>query len=163
MTRERRPRAARSEIDPEAAKWARADPSGAFHYFQSAEALAVLWTTLRDEVIAEHVAEYPGTRPIRWWTYDAPEPRRRIGGIGEQMGGLHVFDRGVPVSGWVTEDTLATYRRLGTPLGLLAINTSDPPTFESEAAYLDRLGLLLPGEKRRLVVADDFEPEAVLP
>jgi hypothetical protein len=33
-----------------------------------------------------------------------------------------------------------------------------PPTVESEAAYLKRLGLLLPGEEKRLAT-DDFAPE----
>ena len=38
---------------------------------------------------------------------------------------------------------------------------NDPPQFESEAAYLDRHGILLPSERRRLS-REDFEPE-VLP
>jgi hypothetical protein len=41
-----------------------------------------------------------------------------------------------------------------------ALDPSDPPRFESEAAYLRRLKLLLPGEARRLRPRD-FIPEAV--
>ena len=27
----------------------------------------------RDRIVAEHAAENPGTRPTRWWEFDAPE------------------------------------------------------------------------------------------
>jgi hypothetical protein len=40
------------------------------------------------------------------------------------------------------------------------IDVADPPIFESEAAYLKRLRLLLPGEARRLRRAD-YAPEAI--
>jgi hypothetical protein len=40
----------------------------------------------------------------------------------------------------------------------VAIDPNDPPTFESQAAYLKRHGLLLAGEERRLKKAD-WEPE----
>jgi hypothetical protein len=36
----------------------------------------------------------------------------------------------------------------------------DPPMFESEASYLQRLGLLLPGERKRLRRAD-FSPVVI--
>ena len=44
--------------------------------------------------------------------------------------------------------------RLGT------IDPADPPTFESQATYLRRLDLLLPGESERLTAADS-EPELI--
>ncbi len=44
----------------------------------------------------------------------------------------------------------------------VAIDPGDPPRYESEASYLRRLGLLLPGESKRLRKAD-FDPEVVLP
>jgi hypothetical protein len=71
----------------------------AFHYFETDEDLEKLWAANRDWVIAQHVAEQPGTRPRLWWTYDAPEPGNRD---------------------------------------------------ETEAEYLDRLNLWLPGERRRV-------------
>jgi hypothetical protein len=41
----------------------------------------------------------------------------------------------------------------------VAIDPNDPPTFESQAAYLKRHGLFLPGEERRLRKADwEAEP-----
>jgi hypothetical protein len=42
----------------------------------------------------------------------------------------------------------------------LAIDPNDPPLYESEARFLDRNGLFLPGEKKRLK-AKDFEPETL--
>jgi hypothetical protein len=56
----------------------------------------------------------------------------------------------------------------GAPIGDLyprafkgvAIDPNDPPTFESQAAYLKRHGLFLAGEERRLKKSD-FEPETV--
>lgn len=35
-----------------------------------------------------------------------------------------------------------------------AIDPDDPPVFESEAAYLKRLNLFMPGEEARLTEAD---------
>ena len=42
----------------------------------------------------------------------------------------------------------------------MAIDPDDPPRYESEASYLQRLDLLLPGELERLTEAD-FEPELI--
>ena len=44
----------------------------------------------------------------------------------------------------------------------MAIDPTDPPRYEAQAAYLKRHKLLLPGEERRLAPAD-FEPEEVQP
>jgi hypothetical protein len=33
-----------------------------------------------ERFVAEHVTIYPGKRPARWWRYEAPEPRQRLGG-----------------------------------------------------------------------------------
>ena len=115
----------RQDINENEEHWLRCEPSG-FVQFKPADQLAELWRDHRDRIIAEHVSDFPGTRPQRWWEYDAPEPRRRLGGT-------------------------------GTPG--LAIDPNDPPIFESEAAYLERHGLFLPGERKRLRKVD-FEPEA---
>jgi hypothetical protein len=118
-----------------------------------------LWNLHRDVILAEHVKESPGTRPELWWKYDAPrqptgtfpgawydgnlpQPRERLGGIGtpayECRSVAPTFAYGIPDI-WVDMDE------------------DDPPTFESQAAYLKRHGLLLAGEQRRA----DFEQEAV--
>ena len=49
---------------------------------------------------------------------------------------------------------------MNTELKGVPFDPKDPPTFESEAAYLDRLKLLAPGERRRIPAAD-FEPVRV--
>lgn len=135
--------------------------------FEREETLAELWHENSEWVVAEHVAEKPGTRPKRWWAYDSPrapcgaaEPRQRHGGTGAALyEALPVFvpqwEFGVPRE-WLTARNIHFY-----PTDAAPIDPNDPPLFESEAAYLERHGLLLPGEKQRLKAAD-FEPEAVM-
>lgn len=125
---------------------------------------AQLWAAHRDWVLAEYATEHPGTRPERWWVFDAPEPRRRVGGVGTPMrprlgGGSPALHLGVPDE-WITEAELRTYALMSSPLDVPALDPADPPRYESEAAYLERLGLLLPGERRRLS-PDDFEPVSI--
>ncbi|HJU18585.1 MAG TPA: hypothetical protein VJ770_19205 [Stellaceae bacterium] len=123
-----------------------------------AEELPVLWEAIRDDVIAEHVRNYPGTRPRGWWAFDAPEPRRKLGGTGEP--------RGTSLCGLTPSGLYDDYpkpRELDNPyLKGYPTDPADPPVFESQAAYLDRHGLFLPGERRRLKAAD-FEPEIYSP
>jgi hypothetical protein len=74
------------------------------------ESAVGIWNAMRDELLAEFIADNPGKRPQMWWERDAPkEPRRRT---------------------------------------------------ESQASYLKRHGLFLPGEEKRLK-PKDFRPEAV--
>lgn len=108
-----------------------------------------------------------------------PEPRRRLGGVGtpenEVLAHVPTYTFGVPTC-WVDQEQSDYYNGRakdvhGKPIGTsysegdfagVAIDPEDPPEFESEATYLDRLGLLLPGEKRRLRKAD-WESEVVMP
>ena len=123
----------------------------------------------------------------RGWTgcYFVPEmaePRRRLGGIGhpkhEHLAYVPSFHCGVPddwlsksevdyysghtydTQGRKIEDNHVTDCRKEKPFTGKAINPKYPPIFESQATYLDRHGLLLPEEKRRLR-PKDFEPEAI--
>jgi hypothetical protein len=51
---------------------------------------------------------------------------------------------------------------MGIPSGWASINEGDPPIFESEAAFLDRHGLLTPQEKKYLASHQELlEPEKV--
>lgn len=128
------------------------------------------WGRVRDRLLAEWAAAHPGTRPDGWWTFDAPEPRRRLGGIGTAAHeclnvALHL-DRGIP-SQWLDADDVETFAPIrasagGPPFEGVAVDPADPPLYESEAAYLDRLGLFLPGEKRR-VPAAAWQDARVLP
>jgi hypothetical protein len=58
---------------------------------------------------------------------------------------------------WVTSWMVAYY---GKDFAGQAIDRANPPTFESQATFLERHKLLLPGERRRLTAAD-FAPEAI--
>jgi hypothetical protein len=128
-------------------------------YFWCREDFEALWSEFADDIVAEHVAESPGTRPHRWWGFSAPEKlRKRLGGIGtpyfQEAPALLCKSLGVPEK-WIFGDEVRFYDR-GTPL-----DTEDPPVYESQAAYLERLKLFLPGERKRLK-PKDFEPENVI-
>jgi hypothetical protein len=107
-----------------------------------------------------------------------PEPRQRLGGTGtpnyEALSIVPQLERGLP-TGWVSAFDVAYYNgrapadahawpprsrhpREGDFAGV-AIDPNDPPVYESEAAYLERHGLLTVAEKRWL--AD--HPEALAP
>jgi hypothetical protein len=106
-----------------------------------------LWARHREQLLRQWVADHPGTRPHAWWSLDAPEPRRALGG------------RGVLLCGEFIRNLRADLDR-----GLLvfaSIDVGDPPRFESEATYLARLGLFLDGERERIPAAA-FQPEFVL-
>ena len=65
----------------------------------------------------------PGTRPWAWWEFEAPGPRRRVGGTGAALPDAPL-SFGCPV--WYDGDYLI----------------ADPPRYEPERAYLTRHGLL---------------------
>jgi hypothetical protein len=122
-----------------------------------------IWAAAKELVIPEWIKRHPGTRPPYWWHFDAPRVpkgrwpgwffdgtfamRERVGGTGltkwEQQNIVPHFEGGLP-SYWIEE----------------TIDPDDPPTFESEASYLKRHGLMSAAEMRRLK-AKDFKPEAL--
>jgi hypothetical protein len=105
-----------------------------------------------------------------------PEPRLRVGGIGtpafEVLAVVPTYSLGIP-NVWISQRQVNYYSGIavdihGNPIGDrypnnafkgVAVDRSDPPTFESQATYLKRLGLLLAGEGRRLKKSD-WEAEA---
>jgi hypothetical protein len=149
-----------------------------------------LWEAHRTELLAAWADERPGTRPAVWWRWDAPrcsapgrrvsigpELRRRLGGIGDvfppRVTSPGESDWGIPTQ-WVTADQIGRYngRSLKGPrdcwtkdwteghFPYAAPDPADPPLFEAQASYLQRHGLLLPGEAER-VTAEDFAPERI--
>lgn len=162
MPAKRRHDKRRQGLSPEALAWLDGNDDGSFGYL-TLEKLAALWREHGEKVTAEHARRFPGSRPSRWWQFSAPEPRRRLSGIGTPCHERLAYDPelycGVPAH-WITPGLVDTYRRIGTDLAVPAINPGDPPMYESEASYLTRMGLLLPGERRRLRAAD-FERESV--
>jgi hypothetical protein len=92
-----------------------------------AGALERLWRVHRAELLAEHIAKRPGTRPWAWWAFDAPQDaRRRRGGKGTPIGAELWF--GAPR--FYGED----------------YDNRDRPRYEPEREYLARHGLLTAAE-----------------
>lgn len=120
------------------------------------------WPVVREQVLEQWVAAHPGTRPDGWWTFDAPEPRRRLGGSGtpshEVLNCTVTLVKGIPAY-WIDADDVEVFGALRAkdrrpPFDGVAVDAGDPPRFESEAAYLDRHPrLFLPGERPRVPAA----------
>jgi hypothetical protein len=112
-----------------------------------------IWRAHGGAITAAWIRENPGTRPWAWWACDAVEPRRCVAGaellLPVRAPGDWTWvwrqDFGVPA--------LAQCR----PRGYVGL-----PAVESQAAYLDRLGLL-GAEERAALPADAFEPEEINP
>ncbi|MCO6436022.1 MAG: hypothetical protein J5J06_02930 [Phycisphaerae bacterium] len=116
--------------------------------------IRALWELHGEQITREWAAKYPGSRPYHWWTFDAPEKRLCLGGVHwfddptwkaavaeahaeypdiyGVVGGYYGLSRGVPRI-WSRE---------------LASNAAGDD-FETEAEFLTRLGLWLPGECER--------------
>lgn len=127
-----------------------------------------IWEEVREEVMATWIKKHPGTRPWAWWEIDAffdgklLEPRKRLGGIGtpdfETLNIVPTFDKGIP-DGWVSKFDVEYY---GPDFKGKAIDPEDPPVYESEAAYLERHGLLTASEKKWLAGHPKaMEPERI--
>ena len=112
------------------------------------------WDKYKGEILENWIKSNPGTRPSYWWQFEAPAPRKRLGGTGDvEHDVLNVaesYNLGLP-DGFIDASDAEIWNDL-TP-----IDPEDPPRYESQAAYLDRLGLLTSQERKRLTKAD-FEP-----
>jgi hypothetical protein len=111
--------------------------------------LHALWTEHRAEILGDWIRVRPGTRPYAWWRFEAPEPRQVVVGA-ELLKPTRAPDDWAFV--WRGNFGRPAFVQVR-PRGWLGL-----PAIESHAAYLDRLGLLTPGERDRLE-PDDFEPE----
>lgn len=131
-----------------------------------------LWTEHHDSILENWIKQYPGTRPSSWWKFSAPrqpldttqpEPRLRLGGKGTaEHDGLNYvpsYHLGIP-DGFVDSATIDSYANPdGTPYQFAKkFSRSNPPRFESQAAYLRRFNLLQPGET---VTAEQLLPETL--
>jgi hypothetical protein len=162
----------REAVTDEHEAWLHGDDkrSGCLRYSPHDD-LTALWANHSERIVAAHVADHPGTRPTRWWQYEAVEPRRRLGGIGtpasDVLAYVPTFSFGLP-SIWISRWQVKYYSGIavdvhGRPTGDriptnsfkgVAIDSNNPPTFESQAAYLTRHNLMLAGEERRLKTVD---------
>ena len=176
--RTRRGRNRRTEIPADLVNYLKDEPGiPRDFYFWDERDIRAAWNEVKDSILADWTDTYPGTRPLHWWKFEAPEPRRRVGGTGtpahEVFANLPCYAFGIPVS-WVSQWQADYYngrrrdvngKRIGTEyreghFAGVAIDPEDPPLYESEAEYLRRHGLLLPGERKRLS-PDDFESEYI--
>ncbi|TVS19296.1 MAG: hypothetical protein EA417_00900 [Gammaproteobacteria bacterium] len=105
------------------------------------ETPSALWRAAGEAILRAWVARRPGRRPHGWWLVEAPEPRRRVGGAD------------LPSLSWDPERADGRRgprwrRTLGIPRAWAQF-ASGVIQFEGEAAYLDRLGLWMDGERDR--------------
>jgi hypothetical protein len=98
------------------------------------------------EVTEEFARRHAGRRPQGGWKCCAPEPRQRVGGTG--------------VAVWEKYPAYVKHYPYGLPMMHADVDPNDAPRYESQAAYLQRHGLLTASEKRGLKVRD-FEPEPI--
>ena len=118
-----------------------------------------------------------GRWPDCFWDGVLEEPRLRLGGAGtpahEVLNYVPAYYSGIPYPwvtawdvAWCTGTARDIYGELINPQAAedpepfpgVAIDPTDPPRYEAQAAYLKRHKLLLRGEEKRLRPAD-FEPE----
>ena len=94
--------------------------------------------------------------------------RQRLGGTGDPLSEVWPayvahYEYGVPAI-WYRGEVAPRFPHSlvhrPSPLPGIPISETDPPTFESEAAYLERLNLFRPGEKAGLRVGA-FDPVEV--
>jgi len=114
---------------------------------------AALWLERGVEITSTWIRDNPGSRPWCWWMYDASEPRRCL--VGAEL--LYpVHNPGDWDFVWRGHWGVPAFLQCR-PLGYVGF-----PAVESQAAYLDRLGLLA-AEERAALGDDAFDPEDVNP
>lgn len=91
------------------------------------DAARAAWQELSGELLAEHIAAKPFSRPWAWWRFDSPEPRRQV--IDDDAAGVTAFGP-------------ATW------FGCPSMFSGPRPEamYEDEKTYLTRLQLLTPHE-----------------
>ncbi len=119
-----------------------------------------LWCEQQGAALAAHIAEHPGTRLSHWWRYSPLGLRERIGGVGtpahEWLAYAPAFRFGVPAT-WPTREEAAQYGRERRKHG---VDPDNPPTYESQAAFLRRHKLLSRVEAAQLG-PEAYEPESI--
>lgn len=100
-----------------------------------------LWNNYKADILKQWIADNPCSRPEKWWEFDTTENRLRLGGIGKHNEYSQCFKNGIPESWYPSKDNSPPWSKSSIP---------DPPCFESQAAYLQRLNLLTTAEKQHL-------------
>jgi hypothetical protein len=159
MTRPIPPRKLRPQLPLAAYRWLIAGQRSAWYYLDlttDPDRQKLFWEQHCDAIVLHHIKRHPGTRPLLWWRFSAPEPRRRVGGEGSPLhecsAGAANLIFGVPMSWRRPRDFLT----VGTP-----ISDTNPPMYESEATYLARHKLFLPHERKRLT-RSSYTPQVII-
>lgn len=107
------------------------------------------WIEHRETVLDIWIADNPGTRPLYWWKYEAPEARRK------QLKGTEKI-----VCHASDHDSNYRYNKGISELWWYGDNLPENkiPVFESQAAYLKRHKLFMDGEEG-LLTDDNYHPE----
>jgi len=100
-----------------------------WRYSRKSDPARELWEKEGARLLSAWIRQHPGTRPFAWWRYQAPERRRQIGGSG-----MAASDKWPAV--------MPRFDDFGRSGWMVDVNPEDPPVFETEKDYLDRLGLL---------------------
>lgn len=133
-----------------------------YHAAQDPDPVQLEWSRVRNSVLKSWIAEHPGTRPYAWWCFDTPGVRDRIGGTGtpkhEVLKYAPVYDFGVPRY-WITKRDITLLRKAG--FKGKPLDSSNPPLFESQAAFLERHGLLT-DEEMETLPADAYDLEVIV-
>ena len=112
-----------------------------------------LWEEFKAECLPMYIKKNPGQRPVPWWLYEAPEQRKRLGGTGtpdfEVLNVYPTYEKGVPCM-YITKSMQLYYTQCNSAFPGVAIDPENPPVYETELEYLQRLNLLTPGEKKAL-------------
>jgi hypothetical protein len=118
-------------------------------YFTPEVDRAAAWQAYGEEITADWAAGHAGTRPWGWWQFVASAPRTCL------EGAPYVWKAGVGDWVWRQEFGLP-----GRPQARRPGAKPERLVFESQAVYLRRLDLLIPGEAER-IPAEALEPEIV--
>lgn len=124
------------------------------------EAVREAWEIFRDEILHDWIRDKPqypgyygpgpGTRPWAWWKFDAPELRRRIDGKPHPFENpdriAAIAEREIKFPGFA-QTANKTY--FGTS-SCLFMRDDFGAEYETQQQYLERLDLLLPGERELL-------------
>lgn len=183
-TRRKPTKARRPEVDPAVWKWLvdtnpdERDEEGNFsfeifllngqwvhHRGDDRDELLKLWREVEAHVLSDWIPMHPGTRPRLWWRYSAP---RIPFGSWEVTAGTYLDGRlpeprlqisGAGAPPWDVGFAHAPWFECGLPQLWEDFDPKDAPRFESQANYLRRHGLLMPGEEKSLK-PEDFESES---
>ncbi len=122
--------------------------------FPNDEQLKDYWERMGEDILGGHILQHPCTRPWAWWHFDAPEPRRMVGD--PQDVGLEPHDVRFPARRYKWKLYFGMphgFRILGTcVVSGFGLKPDDDARFESlfekQAVFLERLGLMMPEERR---------------